>query len=37
MMELLYIHNYTSTDPTGRKDSDDEALLCKKLKLFASL
>ena len=37
MMKLLYIYNQTSTDPTGRKDSIDEALLCKKLKLFASL
>ena len=37
MMEILYIYNQTSTDPAGRKDIVDEALLCKRLKFFASL
>ena len=37
MIELPYMYNQTSTDPTGRKDNVDEALLCKKLKFFASL
>ena len=27
MIETLYIYNQTSTDPNGRKDSVDEALL----------
>ena len=33
----FYIYNQTSTDPTGRIDDVDEALLCEKLKFFASL
>ena len=30
------MYSQTSTNPTGRKDNVDEALLCKKLKFFAS-